>query len=209
MVTFGELLDLPNVAALAQEPATAPVHRLLELFAYGTWGDYRGAPPGHLPELTPGLQRKLKQLTLMSLARGQGTLDYRALMEALEVSSVRELEDILITDGLYAGVLRGTLDQRRGQLIVEAAQARDLRRGDLEVQVLAPLVRWLETSATLVRTLEEQEKGLAARAHEARARQKDHEIQADALAKAVQFEHRDLEMEDRPLGLQLKRKLGR
>ena len=80
MVTFGELLGLPNVLALADDPDLAPTYRLLQLFAYGTWGDYRRAAPGQLPELSPALQRKLKQLTLMSLARGQQALEYSDLM---------------------------------------------------------------------------------------------------------------------------------
>ena len=209
MVTFGELLGLPNVLALAEDPGLAPTYRLLELFAYGTWGDYRRAPPGQLPELSPALQRKLKQLTLMSLARGKRTLEYRDLMLALEVSSVLELEDILISLGLYAGVIRGTLDQRRGRLEVEAAGARDLHPEDLGEQVLAPLDRWLETSGSLIRTLEAQEEGLVRRAQEAREIRKNVAAQAEILTKAAQANHRDLEMEDRPLGLQLKRKLGR
>lgn len=209
MVTFGELLGLPNVLALADDPGLAPTYRLLELFAYGTWGDYRRAPPGQLPELSPALQRKLKQLTLMSLARGKRTLEYRDLMQALEVGSVLELEDILISLGLYAGVIRGTLDQRRGRLEVEAAGARDLHPEDLGEQVLAPLDRWLETSGSLIRTLEAQEEGLVRRAQEAREIRKNVAAQAEILTKTAQANHRDLEMEDRPLGLQLKRKLGR
>jgi COP9 signalosome complex subunit 7 len=209
VVTFGELLGLPNVLALADDPGLAPTYRLLELFAYGTWGDYRRAPPGQLPELSPALQRKLKQLTLMSLARGKRTLEYRDLMQALEVGSVLELEDILISLGLYAGVIRGTLDQRRGRLEVEAAGARDLHPEDLGEQVLAPLDRWLETSGSLIRTLEAQEEGLVRRAQEAREIRKNVAAQAEILTKTAQANHRDLEMEDRPLGLQLKRKLGR
>lgn len=208
-MTFGELLGLPNVLALADDPGLAPTYRLLELFAYGTWGDYRRAPPGQLPELSPALQRKLKQLTLMSLARGKRTLEYRDLMQALEVGSVLELEDILISLGLYAGVIRGTLDQRRGRLEVEAAGARDLHPEDLGEQVLAPLDRWLETSGSLIRTLEAQEEGLVRRAQEAREIRKNVAAQAEILTKTAQANHRDLEMEDRPLGLQLKRKLGR
>lgn len=208
-MTFGELLGLPNVLALADDPGLAPTYRLLELFAYWTWGDYRRAPPGQLPELSPALQRKLKQLTLMSLARGKRTLEYRDLMQALEVGSVLELEDILISLGLYAGVIRGTLDQRRGRLEVEAAGARDLHPEDLGEQVLAPLDRWLETSGSLIRTLEAQEEGLVRRAQEAREIRKNVAAQAEILTKTAQANHRDLEMEDRPLGLQLKRKLGR
>jgi chorismate-pyruvate lyase len=75
--------------------------------------------------------------------------------------------------------------------------------------VLAPLDRWLETSGSLIRTLEAQEEGLVRRAQEAREIRKNVAAQAEILTKTAQANHRDLEMEDRPLGLQLKRKLGR
>lgn len=39
---FSELLECPTVAALKDTPDGAPYHRLLELFAYGTWTDYQG-----------------------------------------------------------------------------------------------------------------------------------------------------------------------
>ena len=41
------------------------------------------------------------------------TLRYGPLMDALEVESVRSLEDLLITDCFYSGLLRGKLDQER------------------------------------------------------------------------------------------------
>jgi hypothetical protein len=47
------------------------------------------------------------------------------------------------------------------------------------------------------------------RAQEAREIRKNVAAQAEILTKTAQANHRDLEMEDRPLGLQLKRKLGR
>ena len=41
------------------------------------------------------------------------TLPYDELMGRLEVGSVRELEDLLISDCFYSGLLRGKLDQER------------------------------------------------------------------------------------------------
>lgn len=41
------------------------------------------------------------------------TIPYSKLMGALEVGNIRALEDILITDCFYTGLLRGKLDQER------------------------------------------------------------------------------------------------
>lgn len=39
---FSELLTHPNIAALNESDDGKPYYRLLEIFAYGTWGDYQG-----------------------------------------------------------------------------------------------------------------------------------------------------------------------
>ena len=51
LYVFGELLDMPNVQALADgPPAHAAAYELLKIFAYGTWKDYtaRAAQLGQL-----------------------------------------------------------------------------------------------------------------------------------------------------------------
>ncbi len=44
---------------------------------------------------------------------GVQTIPYSQLMGALEVENVRQLEDLLITDCFYSGLLKGKLDQER------------------------------------------------------------------------------------------------
>ena len=70
------------------------------------------AAPGKYPGLSPAQQHKLKLLTSGSAADGVRTLGYAALMTRLELPSVRGLEDMLITDCFYAGLLKGKLDQK-------------------------------------------------------------------------------------------------
>lgn len=41
------------------------------------------------------------------------TLPYSRLMGELGVGNIRELEDLVITDCFYCGLLRGKLDQER------------------------------------------------------------------------------------------------
>ena len=64
------------------------------------------APP---PPPPPASRLRRPQV---SAADGARTLSYEALMTAAELPNVRALEDALITDCFYSGLLRGTLDQR-------------------------------------------------------------------------------------------------
>merc|ERR1712100_423887 len=63
---FGELLAEPNVRALKSTDQANQL-RLLEIFAYGTYSDYK-KEASSLP-LTPPQKTKLRQLSLVSLAR--------------------------------------------------------------------------------------------------------------------------------------------
>jgi len=61
-------------------------------------------------------------------------------LKALDVSTVRELEDLII-DSIYLGLLEGKLDQKEEQLEVRYTMGRDLAPGKLE-EVLAALKDW-------------------------------------------------------------------
>jgi len=61
-------------------------------------------------------------------------------MKALDISNVRELEDLII-DAIYLDLLQGKLDQKEEQLEVTYTMGRDLEPGKLE-QVLAALKDW-------------------------------------------------------------------
>ena len=58
----------------------------------------------------------------------------------LQVSSVRELEDLII-DAIYQDVIRGKLDQKEHQFEVEYTMGRDLEPGKVE-SLLAALQHW-------------------------------------------------------------------
>ena len=105
---------------------------VLRLFAHGTWGDYKCSnqplecfqyicasatlsyffflfyqriPLGNasrIPQLSPDQILKLKQLTVLTLAESNKVLPYDTLMVELDVTNVRELEDFLINDCMYA-----------------------------------------------------------------------------------------------------------
>jgi COP9 signalosome complex subunit 7 len=58
--------------------------RLLELFAYGTYADYK-AVQSEMPLLRPGMLDKLRMLTIVTLAQEQRIVTYSQLQQTLEV----------------------------------------------------------------------------------------------------------------------------
>lgn len=67
-------------------------------------------------------------------------MPYSTLLKALDMPSIRELEDLII-DAIYLDILRGKLDQKEEQLEVEYTMGRDLELGKLET-VLEALKDW-------------------------------------------------------------------
>lgn len=82
---FGQLLEMPNIAAL-ENTEFQPSCRLLQIFAFGTYHDYERTRPykcsyhsnsicsiqgqrQELPQLTPAQELKLRKLSVVSLAQ--------------------------------------------------------------------------------------------------------------------------------------------
>ena len=59
------------------------------------------AAKASLPELSPKQLKKLKQLTIVSLAQKEKIVSYTALQESLDITNLRELEDLVI-ESIYA-----------------------------------------------------------------------------------------------------------
>nr|KJB49251.1 hypothetical protein B456_008G108700 [Gossypium raimondii] len=129
LFAFSEILAVPTVAEL-EGTENSVYLELLRLFAHGTWSDYK-SNSGSLPQLLPDQVLKLKQLTVLTLAETNKVLPYDQLMLELDVTNVRELEDFIINECIYAGIVRGKLDQLRRCFEVQFAAGRDLRPGQL------------------------------------------------------------------------------
>ena len=127
---------------------------ILQLFAYGTLADYRANASACGP-LSPPQLRKLQVLTVASLAVSQRILPYPKLQQALEIDTVRQLEDILITDCIYGGVVSGRLDQRSKCFRVEGALARDLPPEAL-AGIVDALTTWLDGARKVLRGIDTQ-----------------------------------------------------
>ena len=122
---FGELLVLPQVQELETGEYAGSLS-LLQLFAYGTWSQYKTQTTMETVSLSSAQQTKLKVLTVASMAAGQTCLSYDKLMEELEFKTVRELEDFLIEECIYPGILRGRFDQVSRILYIKYALTRDV-----------------------------------------------------------------------------------
>ncbi|XP_077235326.1 COP9 signalosome complex subunit 7-like isoform X4 [Tasmannia lanceolata] len=153
LFAFSEILSVPNVVEL-QGTEYSIFLDVLRLFAHGTWSDYK-SNAGCLPTLVPDQVRKLKQLSVLTLAETNKVLPYDQLMQELDVANVRELEDFLINECMYAGIVRGKLDQLRRYFEVQFAAGRDLRPGQLS-SMLQTLTTWLNTSDNLLISIQEK-----------------------------------------------------
>ncbi|KAK4849025.1 hypothetical protein QYF36_019944 [Acer negundo] len=153
LFAFSEILAVPTVAELGGTENSAYLD-MLRLFAHGTWSDYK-SNAGLLPQLVPDQVLKLKQLTVLTLAETNKVLPYDQLMQELDVINVRELEDFLINECMYAGIVRGKLDQLKRCFEVQFAAGRDLRPGQLG-SMIQTLSNWLDTSDNLLLSIQEK-----------------------------------------------------
>ncbi|KAK2648939.1 hypothetical protein Ddye_016428 [Dipteronia dyeriana] len=143
LFAFSEILAVPNLLQLQGTEKYVYID-LLRLFAHGTWTDYK-SNAADLPQLLPTQVLKLKQLSVLTLAEANKVLPYDELLKALEVANVRELEDFLINECMYVGIVKGKLDQLRRCFEVQFAAGRDLRHGQLE-SMIQTVSTWLATS---------------------------------------------------------------
>ncbi|CAN6704001.1 unnamed protein product [Malus baccata var. baccata] len=147
LFAFSEIIAVPNVLQLEGTENSVYLH-VLRLFAHGTWSDYK-SDASRLPHLVPDQVLKLKQLTVLTLAETNKVLPYHQLMQELDVINVRELEDFLINECMYA------LDQLRKCFEVQFAAGRDPRPGQLG-SMIQTLSNWLDTSSNLLISIQER-----------------------------------------------------
>ncbi|KAJ3331258.1 hypothetical protein HDU91_003379, partial [Kappamyces sp. JEL0680] len=100
------------MAGIRELESTHPAHfKTLELFTSGTLAEYDAST---MCQLTDFAHQKLLLLSLLSLCWGKRLVPYSELMQALQLSSVRQLEDLIIT-AFDIGLLSGKLDQKRAR----------------------------------------------------------------------------------------------
>jgi len=174
---FGELLDMPNIKALEGTENKSHLE-LLRIFAYGIYQTYK-ENVNALPPLTPQMQTKLRQLTIVSLSADHKVIPYTVLLQQLDIPNVRELEDLII-DCIYQGVIKGKLDQKFKQLEVDFAIGRDIRPGQI-MQMMSILAAWGSRSDAILNAIT-QRIAYSAQAHEVTRKERtDFEQRLEAL----------------------------
>lgn len=124
MFAFGELRDIDSIRSL--DP-NSQLSNLLNLFCYGVYGDHRN---DSIPALSDLQLRKLRLLTILSACEYRHCIFYEDLLKSLELTSLRELEDLII-ELIYTDAIVGRLDQQNRILVVESALGRDFRQEDV------------------------------------------------------------------------------
>ncbi|KAM5343009.1 hypothetical protein ACJ41O_013975 [Fusarium nematophilum] len=157
---FTELLQTPAIQGLASSEFASHL-TLLQIFAYGTYASYKSTQG--LPPLAEAQATKLRQLSLLSLARDRQNLSYAALQEALDLPGDRDVETLVIS-AVYAGLLHATLDPARSTVQVSSvAPLRDLAPGAIP-DMVAGLKTWADRCTSTLGDLEAQIKEIRATA---------------------------------------------
>ena len=73
------------------------------------------------------MKKKLRLLTIASIATKEKTIHYDHMQNVLGIDSIRELEDLII-EGTNNAVLKGKLDQKSKHFEVDYAMGRDIRK---------------------------------------------------------------------------------
>jgi COP9 signalosome complex subunit 7 len=173
---FAELLQTPNIQNLRSSEEYASYLTLLEIFAWGTWEDYKctstpcsysfnpksvwtdcsypTAQP-NLPKLSAQQHQKLLLLSLLPLSSSHTSLSYKHLLAALDLPTTRALEE-LITTAIYSGLITATLDPAHSRIsVTSVAPLRDLAPGSLPA-LQSTLEAWSQRCDSALADLEVQ-----------------------------------------------------
>ncbi|ORY70227.1 uncharacterized protein BCR38DRAFT_102541 [Pseudomassariella vexata] len=162
---FAELREAPQVQALSQSAEHAPYLNLLDIFSYGTYDSYKST--ANLPSLNDQQAIKLRQLSLLTLARDPNNLSYASLQKSLDLPDTRALEDLVIS-AVYADLITAQLDPYNQTVhISSVSPLRDLAPNSIP-NMLSSLQTWSNRCTSTLSDLEAQIAGIkadAARRH--------------------------------------------
>ncbi|KAK5630464.1 hypothetical protein RRF57_006179 [Xylaria bambusicola] len=176
---FAELLQTPQIQALAQSPDYSSHLKLLEIFSYGTYANYTSTTS--LPSLNDAQALKLRQLSLLTLAKDPHNLSYAALQQSLSLPDSRAVENLIIS-AIYAGLVDAQLDPRNGLVrISSVSPLRDLAPGSIP-SILNTLREWSGRCTSTLEDLEAQIANIKAAAAKRHADKKAFVEQTTKLA---------------------------
>ncbi|RDW87707.1 hypothetical protein BP5796_03401 [Coleophoma crateriformis] len=201
---FSELLQAPQIQALGSSADHGGFLTLLKIFSYGTYQDYRNT--AGLPKLNEQQTLKLRQLSLLSLAKTPSALTYQNLLEALSLETTRELEDLVIS-AIYAGLVSGTLDPYHQFVSVSSvAPLRDLPPNSIP-SMLSTLSAWSNRCVSTLQDLESQILRIKAEALQRHKEEAEWEAHVEELIKEKSADKG--KKEDGGMGLSMGSNTGR
>lgn len=170
LYSFGELYEKLSAKVnenreLGEDANVTAWMKTLEVFTYGTWSDYVGM--SERVQLDDKQIKKLKQLSLASLAAENKQLKYNVIGQQLQIEKP-ELEAFLV-DSIYDRVVVGQLDTKRQLLEVTNVVGRDVNGRRLD-EMEAILNQWVSRTEDILETstshADEYKKSAAARKKE-------------------------------------------
>ena len=135
---FSEFLDIENVQKLG---GSNKYLKSLKLFAYENYEDYKNNSKEYIV-LNEKQLKKLKMLSVITMAGKSKTLSYTKLSKDLDISSKKDLEDILL-ELIYNRLINATLDEKNKVVYVEWTFGRDTKKEDVD-EMVEKLELWVE-----------------------------------------------------------------
>ena len=150
---FTPLIQAPQIQALSQSPDFAPHLQVLEIFSHDTYSAY--VSDSNLPPLSDAQLLKLRQLSVLALAKDPANLSYGNLTRALGLDDTKDLETLVIS-AVYAGLLDATLDPYHQTVhISRLSPLRDLAPNSIPTLISA-LRTWSSRCDSTLSDLESQ-----------------------------------------------------
>jgi len=157
---YDSVMQLAAVQALANSKQHKALHTLLKIFASGTVAEFNAFVKGNPaaakaaagPQGEEGLLSTLRTLTICSLGAENERLSYAKLMEALELKSSEEVEELVIV-AVTTGRLEAKIDQEKEEVVVQRTSARTFKEEDWGVMA-GKLNSWKKNVEQVLATLQ-------------------------------------------------------
>jgi len=191
---FGELLDCENIQAL-ENTEHAPYLNLLNIFAYGTFSSLL-QNASNLPKVSETMARKLRLLTVITLAETSRLIPYNHLQQELQVQNERELEDLLI-EGISGGAVGGKLDQKSRVFEVDFVSGRDIRKIDIG-NIVQVLKSWGDNCEAVIDMIDKQVQKVNTEREDRKAHEKKLEEKISKVKEKAKLQHQNGHDHDDP-----------
>ncbi|MFH4979201.1 hypothetical protein AB6A40_005910 [Gnathostoma spinigerum] len=157
--SFDHLLRLSAVKLLAKSDPL--MHEILMLFSEGVLKDYKAFAAKHPKFVEEKLQvdedvliRKMRLLTLMTMAEGMNVIALKDLAVEVEIPNIEELEEFII-DAIQVNAITGKINEVKKELHVSSLHHRMFGRPQWELlqQRLISLIGNLKASHENIRSI--------------------------------------------------------